>query len=421
MEAPPYSSEGAEYPDSMLSRKFGREVVNYFSGSPLNRVSFLRSNTSFLRAALPASRFLLLRGLDPLASSKTNLGWVKYDSVSSLIGKPYDLDEEKTIEAFDSRVSAPTLIFLGLDEKATDSTFEYSGAGGNYKGQPFFALDVSPKEGELKEKLEKVAEEAVKEPGYEFRKVRIDLSLVPGDAAILAHARSLMDWNSRNQFCAACGGRTISVHAGTKRTCPPFDKAFQKSPNDASFERPPCVSRKGVHNIAFPRTDPTVIMAILNAAGTHLLLGRQRRWPPNFYSTLAGFCEPAESLEEAVRRETWEESGVRVGRVVIHSTQPWPYPNNLMIGAVGEALPDGEKIELNHDPELQDAQWFPIEKVKAALEAPQNGLHDAPPEGYKEGDLRLPPATAIAHQLMLAVANGFHLPSSEVAATAAKI
>lgn len=75
---------------------------------------------------------------------------------------------------------------------------------------------------------------------------------------------------------------------------------------------------------------------------------------------------------------------MRVGRVVIHSTQPWPYPANLMIGAIGEALPDGEEIQLNHDPELQDAQWFPISKVREALKAPQNGIHDTPPEGHKK-------------------------------------
>lgn len=157
-------------------------------------------------------------------------------------------------------------------------------------------------------------------------------------------------------------------------------------------------------------------MAILSPTHTHLLLGRQRRWPTDFYSTLAGFCEPAESLEESVRRETWEESGVRVGRVVIHSTQPWPYPANLMIGAIGEAIPGGDKIELHHDPELADARWFPIEEVKRALENAEGGIHDTAPEGHKEGDLRLPPPTAIAHQLALAVVNGFHLLSDSAAA-----
>ena len=89
-------------------------------------------------------------------------------------------------------------------------------------------------------------------------------------------------------------------------------------------------------------------MAILNADGSKILLGRQKAWPAYFYSCLAGFLEPGESVEEAVRRETWEESGVTVGRVVVHSTQPWPYPASLMIGCVGQATPEGEKIYLKH-------------------------------------------------------------------------
>lgn len=111
-------------------------------------------------------------------------------------------------------------------------------------------------------------------------------------------------------------------------------------------------------NISFPRTDPTVIMAVTSNDGTKVLLGRQRRWPTDWFSTLAGFLEPGESIEEAVRREVWEESGVKVGRVVVHSSQPWPFPASLMIGAVAQALPgDGEKINLGHDPELESAKW----------------------------------------------------------------
>ena len=192
-------------------------------------------------------------------------------------------------------------------------------------------------------------------------------------------------------------------------------------------------------------------MAIVNSANTHLLLGRQKVWPPYWYSTLAGFAEPAESIEEAVRREVYEEAGIIVGRVVIHSTQPWPYPANLMIGAIGQAVPasdvptngtqdtssknpagggvDGEQeIDLGNDPELGDAKWFSFDEVRHALRVGTSGLgEDAGPE-YKEGKnlesiafgwsianhiptllggLRLPPNTAIANQLMTAVTSGF--------------
>lgn len=119
------------------------------------------------------------------------------------------------------------------------------------------------------------------------------------------------------------------------------------------------------------------------------------------YSTLAGFCEPAESVEEAVRREVWEESGVRVGRVVIHSTQPWPFPANLMIGCIGQAIKDGEVISLENDKELENAMWVQLDQVNRALK-----LHDQNGDAaWKEGDFKLPGPTAIAHQLLKAVMN----------------
>lgn len=198
----------------------------------------------------------------------------------------------------------------------------------------------------------------------------------------------------------------MSVNAGMKRVCPPTDLAGVE-PGASPRERKACVTRKGVSNLSFPRTDPTVIMAVVSHDGQRILLGRQHRWPPYWYSTLAGFCEPAESIEEAVRREVWEESGVHLGRVVIHSTQPWPYPANLMIGAIGQALPDGETINLGHDPELEDAKWVTMDEVRDALKRNTSSLGEGPPEGYKDGELRLPPRTAIAHQLLKAVTGGY--------------
>lgn len=147
--------------------------------------------------------------------------------------------------------------------------------------------------------------------------------------------------------------------------------------------------------------------AVLSADSERILLGRQKRWPKYWYSTLAGFVEPAESVEEAVRREVWEESGVTLGRVVIHSTQPWPYPANLMIGAIGQCIPGGEEILLKHDPELEDAKWVTLAEVKEALRVGTSGLGEEAGEGYEEGGLRLPPRTAIANQLLSAVTGGF--------------
>lgn len=221
---------------------------------------------------------------------------------------------------------------------------------------------------------------------------------------MFAQSRSIIDWNLRIPFCAGCGNPTLSVHAGYKRVCPPTD--LRGNP-DSPVELPSCPSRKGVNNIAFPRTDPTMIAAIVSADGTRVLLGRQKSWPENMYSTLAGFLEPGESIEEAVRREAWEESGVKVGRVVVHSSQPWPYPASLMIGAIAQTLPgEGEKIYLN-DKELDKAKWFEFDEIRTALETSAGALHLPPPEGYKEGTLRLPPQQAIANRLITAVVNGY--------------
>lgn len=148
-------------------------------------------------------------------------------------------------------------------------------------------------------------------------------------------------------------------------------------------------------------------MAILNSSATHVLLGHNRRWPTNFFSTLAGFCEPCESVEDAVRREVWEESGVTVGRVIIHSTQPWPYPASLMIGAIGQALPgEGERINVGHDPELEEARWVELGELRRLVEGRQSGLEDEAPEGHR--GIRIPPPTAIAHQLIKACVLGWH-------------
>lgn len=220
---------------------------------------------------------------------------------------------------------------------------------------------------------------------------------------MFAQARSIIDWNTRHGFCAGCGNPNLSVEAGYKRVCPPTDL---KGGSEA-IDLPDCPTRHGVSNVCFPRTDPTMIAAIVSADGQRMLLGRQTRFPPNWYSALAGFLEPGESVEEAVRREVWEEAGVRVGRVVVHSTQPWPYPSSLMIGAIAQALPgDAENINLN-DKELESAKWFTIEEVREALARTPGTMSAPPPNDYKEGDLRVPPPQAIANRLMTAVVEGY--------------
>ncbi|ROW12222.1 hypothetical protein VMCG_00102 [Cytospora schulzeri] len=400
-----------EAEDSMLSRKFGRELANYFAGSPLNRVGFLRGDHVFLRSAFthPSTRFLLLNELAPLVDetdkSQRRLAYVKHEDVKPLTGpNPYEKPEEQLIKEFNSEEVKPLILLLGLDEahkipaSGDDPAFQYK----EYKGRPYFAVDVTPRTSGSVEAANNVIE-AMNAKGCSFFENQRNLGLTADEAAVYANARSLFDWNSRVPFCAQCGQRTMSVNAGTKRACPPTDMA-----GGELKERGPCASRKGVSNICFPRTDPTIICAVVSADGSKILLGRNKRFPPHWYSTLAGFLEPGESIEEAVRREVWEESGVKLSRVVIHSSQPWPFPASLMIGAIAQALPgDGETIDLGNDPELVDAKWYPIEEVREALTTGVSGLGEPAPPGYVEGGLRLPPQTAIANRLITAVVEGF--------------
>lgn len=162
----------------------------------------------------------------------------------------------------------------------------------------------------------------------------IDLRSIAGElgaagASIAATAKGLLGWHRTHRFCSRCGAPSEVDNGGWRRRCPS------------------CAS------LHFPRTDPVVIMLILR--DNHVLLGRQSTFPPGTYSLLAGFMEPGETIEDAVRRETREETGVAVGRVAYLGCQPWPFPANLMLGCIGVA----ESAELTVDPaELEDAQWI---------------------------------------------------------------
>ena len=150
------------------------------------------------------------------------------------------------------------------------------------------------------------------------------------EAAVLAHARGLLHWRARHKFCGVCGAPCEPQSAGHEMHC------------------------TGCGTDHFPRTDPAVIMLITR--GDRVLLGHSQRFPrANMYSTLAGFVEPGESLEEAVRREVAEEAGIAVGEVWYHSSQPWPFPGNIMLGCYGEGLSEEIVVETE---ELIDVRWF---------------------------------------------------------------
>jgi NAD+ diphosphatase len=178
----------------------------------------------------------------------------------------------------------------------------------------------------------------------------------------VAQALSLLHWNAANRFCGKCGTPTESRLGGYKRICPACD------------------------HMMFPRTDPVVIMLTVDVAQDRVLLGRSHHFTPGMYSTLAGFLEPGETIENAVRRETLEESGIHIGRVRYHASQPWPMPHSLMIGCFAEAL--SHEIRLDTQ-ELADCRWFTRSQVETML--------DADPAG--EGPFA-PPGGAIAHRLL---------------------
>lgn len=357
----------------------------------------------------------MLSNLAPLAEGPTKLAFASLKAVQPLIeDDPYRISEEESILGYNSTAWIPQLIFLGLDERQqNDDVLKWT----SYSGVPYFALDVTPK-GSIEAQATNLRQE-FEAQGKVFLEGRSHMSLPAHEAAMYAQARALIDWNARNPFCASCGHPTLSIQGGTKRSCPPTDMASGSSSSSIitstvprrPIDRPACSTRKGIINLSFPRTDPTVIMAILSADSRRVLVGRKKQWPENVYSNLAGFVEPAESIEEAVRREAWEESGVIVGRVVIHSSQPWPYPANLMIGAIAQTIPGGEEILLKHDPELEDAKWVDLDEIRVALAEKTGGAGGIGEKSTEElnpkSRLKLPPKTTIANQLLTAIVTGF--------------
>ncbi|MGI9399675.1 MAG: NAD(+) diphosphatase [Rhizobiaceae bacterium] len=206
-----------------------------------------------------------------------------------------------------------------------------------------------------------IAEEGLDEPFhlYDMRALLYSSSVADHEAGACAGAASLLHWHETNRFCGRCGTESHSKIGGFRRDCPNCD-----------------------HKI-FPRTDPVVIM--LTTDGENCLLGRSPHFQPFWYSTLAGFIEPGETIEAAVRRETREESGIEVRRVRYHASQPWPFPHSLMIGTYGEAVSDEVKFDRN---ELEDCRWFSRDEVRLMIA-------DEHPEGFK-----CPPTKAIAHTLI---------------------
>jgi NAD+ diphosphatase len=198
-------------------------------------------------------------------------------------------------------------------------------------------------------------------PGATFEELRPLSPLLRGDeAGLLAYARALSIWHSRHRFCGVCGTPTVPERAGHVMRC----------------------TNEVCQHEFFPRLDPAIIVLVTD--GERALLGRQASWPPGRYSTIAGFVEPGESLEDAVAREVMEETAVRVTGARYHSSQPWPFPSSLMIGFQASAEP-GSPVKVSH--ELEAAAWFTREQIES-------------------GATLVPPSHAISYRLISAWLKG---------------
>jgi NAD+ diphosphatase len=222
-----------------------------------------------------------------------------------------------------------------LDTAMPDETKEILLLGEDAEGQSWFATMAEPADS-LKP----------------LRGLVVEQLLPPEELSILAQARSLLHWHDTHTFCAKCGQPSQMQDAGYRRHC----------------------EACGADH--FPRTDPVVIMAV--CLGHKTLLGRQKSWPPGMYSALAGFMEPGETIEAAVRREVFEEVGVRLGKVDYVASQPWPFPSSLMIGMIGEAESEDLTIDEN---EIEAARWFEADELQLMLQGKHpDGLSASRPD-----------------------------------------
>ena len=286
-----------------------------FGGSALNRAAEQRKDSKALWQSSNAKTILLWRG------------------------KPLICSDKLVRLSCDHSVAASTVdrIFLGVEEDAT----------------PIFAADISTWE---PENLDEESLNTFLDPSQQshpdlpddhlFLELRaIMTQLTPRDAELAATARAVQGWHTSHKYCSTCGAKSQPAMGGWQRDCPAC----------------------GAHH--FPRTDPVVIMLITH--GNSVLLGRSPGWPEGMYSLLAGFIEPGETIEAAVRREVLEEANVQVGPVSYLASQPWPFPASLMFGCHGKAT----SKEITVDPvELDDALWLTREELADVFAGQHPGI-----------------------------------------------
>ena len=316
---------------------------NVFAGNPLDRAANERKDPAWLQAQyddparriLPIWRLRFPVGHDAAWRSEAGPGlvWLPPPAIAALPADPM-----------------PDPVLLGLRD-----------------GVPHFALDISA--------LDDPATTLGLAPDVSYRDLRsVAASLPPADSGLAAQARSLVDWHARHGFCPACGAPTAPRQGGAQRVC----------------------TRCGAQH--FPRTDPVVITLIHDGGDRCLLAARapaagaMADQPPPMFTCIAGFVDQGETVEAAVRREAWEEVGVRVTDVRYDHSQPWPFPSSLMLGCRARA--ETTDITVDGD-EIGQAYWFTREQARRLFEPGYD-----PDAAAGTPRLHIPPPLAIAHHLI---------------------
>lgn len=359
-----------------------RAGVAFFGAESLNRVSFLRNDLEFVRSSLEHASTVFIPFVhgEAILSRGNELGICElklqdeWFSLRPIVDRLLPL---LNTEAARVQESGANLTFLGLKE---GGDFSYKS---QYRGSPYYAIDFRPSSTTLIQS--KDLGPLLQAPQANRTSI---LEMTNAQASLYSHARMYLDWLAKYNYCPGCGSVMYPVDAGTKMQCGNKDKNVHCNVRDAR-----------VNNVCFPRTDPVVIVAIATRDYSKICLARSKRRVHDtvLYSTIAGFMEPAETVENACSREIWEETGIKCHDVNLVSTQPWPYPVNLMVGCVGLVDANGtdDKIDLTHDEELMDAQWFSTQDVAEALDK-YNGTAVV----QFRDDITFPGKTAIAHQLI---------------------